>query len=172
MKVGLSCWLWLERCPDAGFLQGWGLRVQKRDWSQGRSNVCIQWSLGTTTSSRFCGFVWSRIWDPSVGSCGVILKLCVCFLRRCFPLTQLKSTRNFLNTYHHSNWPYITWFFLQLSHSSSLVNMHFPQMEMVLRKMAQALHLLSGKAKLRTWGWSQRDCSGPLTCTDHSALKS
>jgi len=22
MKVGFSCWLWLERCPDAGFLQG------------------------------------------------------------------------------------------------------------------------------------------------------
>ena len=96
----------------------------------------------------------------------------VCFLRRCFPLTQLKSTRNFLNIYHHSNWPYITWFFLQLSHSSSLVNMHFPQMEMVLRKNGPSSSSPKRKSELRTWGWSQCDCSGPLTCTDHSALKS
>ena len=34
--------------------------------------------------------------------------------------------------------------------------------------MAQALDLLDGKAKLRTLGWSQCVCSGPLTCTDHS----
>ena len=39
---------------------------------------------------------------------------------------------------------------------------------MVLRKMAQALDLLSGQAKLRTWGWSQCVFSGPLTCTYHS----
>ena len=38
---------------------------------------------------------------------------------------------------------------------------------MVLRKMAQALDLLSGQAKLRTWGWSHCVCSGPLTCTYH-----
>jgi len=94
--------------------------------------------------------------------------VCVCFLRRCFPITQHKSTVNFLNTSnHHSSWLYITWFFPQLSYSSSLVNIHFPQMEMVLRKMAQALDLLSGQAKLRTWGWSHCVCSGPLTCTYH-----
>jgi hypothetical protein len=34
--------------------------------------------------------------------------------------------------------------------------------------MAQALDLLNGKAKLRTSGWSQCVCFGPLTCTDHS----
>ena len=37
-------------------------------------------------------------------------------------------------------------------------------MEMVLRQMAQAPDHLSGKVKLRTQGWSQCGCSGPLTC--------
>ena len=56
------------------------------------------------------------------------------FPRTCFPLTQHKSTENFLNTSHHAGpWLYITWFFPQLSHSSSLVNIHFPQTEMLLK---------------------------------------
>ena len=33
MKVGFSLWLWFERPPDAGFLQGWWLGVQRSDWS-------------------------------------------------------------------------------------------------------------------------------------------
>jgi len=43
---------------------------------------------------------------------------------------------------------------------------------MVLRKTAQALDLLSGQAKLGTYGWSQCVCSGPLTCTYHSTMGS
>ena len=84
------------------YYKGWGLGVQRRDCSQGKSNVCVLWSLETTTSFRGCGFVWIRFGGPYVGPCGVILKLYVCvwFFRRHFPLTQHKSTVNFLNTSH------------------------------------------------------------------------
>ena len=44
----------------------------------------------------------------------------------------------------------------------SFGSIHFLQMEIVLRQMAQASDLLSEKAKLRTQGWSQRGCIGPL----------
>ena len=107
----------------------------------------------------------NQTWGPMCGPmCCYSETLCVCFLRRYFPLTKHKTAVNCLNTSHH-HWTLsiYSWLFPQLSHSSSLVNIHFPQMEMVLRKTAQALDLLSGQAKLGTYGWSQCICSGLLT---------
>ena len=51
MKVVLPVWLWLERCPDLGSLQGVrdGSAEQETDLL-GKSNVCVLWSLETITS--------------------------------------------------------------------------------------------------------------------------
>ena len=96
--------------------------------------------------------------------------LCVCFLRRYFPLTKHKTAVNCLNTSHH-HWTLsiYSWLFPQLSHSSSLVNIHFPQMEMVLRKTAQALDPLCGQANWEPMGGPSVS-SLPLTCTYCSAM--
>ena len=91
--------------------------------------------------------------------------VCVCFLWRYFPLTQHKSTVNFLNTSHHHCT--LTIHYLILPSTQPLPrfgNILLHHMKMVLRQMTQAPDLLSGKARLRTQGWSQRGCSGPLTC--------
>ena len=84
--------------------------------------------------------------------------------------SQLWTVSTLLITTGHCS--HITWLCPQLSHSSSLVNIHCPQMEMVLRKTAQALDLLSGQAKMGTYGWSQCVCSGPLPWTYHSTIGS
>ena len=137
-----------------------------------KNNVCILWYLETATSFRYCGFLWIRHRGPCVGPCVVILKLYVCVSSGDTSLLQntrqLWTVSTLLIT--TGQCLYITWLFPQLSHSSSLVNIHFPQMEMLLRKTAQALDLLSGQAKLGTYGWSQCVCSGPLACTYCSAM--
>ena len=87
------------------------------------------------------------MWCDSEALC-VCVCVCVCFLR-CFPLTQHKSTVSFLNTYCYCTLTIHYRLFSQFIHSSSLLNIHFLQMEMVLRKMAQVLDLLCLKAKPR-----------------------
>ena len=101
----------------------------------------------------------------------MFLVLCVCvFLQEMFPSytaqVNWELSKQFSSALHTDYT--LPDSFPQFSHSSSLVNIHFVQMKMVLRKIAFALDLLSGKAKLKTSGWSQCDCSGPLTCTYHS----
>ena len=93
----------IGECPDGGFLLG--VRAgcsEKRLISQERT-MSFLWNLEATTSFRCCGCVWIRFGGSRVSPSGMILELCVCmcFLRRRFPLTQHKSTVNFLNTSHH-----------------------------------------------------------------------
>ena len=120
---------------DSYGVEAWGCREETD--LPGKNSICVPWSLGITTSFIWCWFVWIRFWGPCAGPCGVILKLCVCvcmFPQDMFPLTQHKSTENFLNTScHTAPCLYITWFFPQLSHSSSLVNIHFPQKDLLLK---------------------------------------
>ena len=88
MKVGLSCWLWLERWPDAGFLQqlrAWG--AEKRLISK---EITMSVFYGTWkqlhSSFRCCEFIWIRVESPCVGPCGVFLMLCLCvFPQEMFP---------------------------------------------------------------------------------------
>ena len=101
MKVTISCHLYLESCPDAGFLK----RVKaegsdKRLISKQRKMSVL---YGTWKQLYHLD---ARVWVPCVSPCRVFLKLfvCLCFLRRCFPLIQHKSTVNFLNTYHTAHW--------------------------------------------------------------------
>ncbi len=107
----------------------------------------------------------NQVWGPMCGPmCCDSEALCMCVSSGDVSLlhsaSQLWTVSTLLITTGHCL--YITWLFPQLSHSSSLVNIHCPQMEMVLRKTAQALDLLSGQAKLGTYGWSQCVCSGCL----------
>ena len=153
-----SPWCWIPRWGE-----DWGSR-EETDLLE-KNNVSVLWYLETAISFRYCGFLWIRHGGPCVGPCVVILKLYVCVSSGDTSLLQntrqLWTVSTLLITTGHCL--YITWLFPQLSHSSSLVNIHFPQMEMVLRKTAQALDLLSGQAKLGTYGWSQCICSGLLT---------
>ena len=111
IKVGLCCWLWLERYPDAGFLQGvWAWGAAKRLISQERTMSVFYgtWKqLHRLDTVGFCesglgAHVWAHVlWFWS--------SMCVCFLRLCFPLTQCKSTVNCLNTSHH-HWTLFTYY--------------------------------------------------------------
>ena len=88
MKVGLPCWLWLERQPDAGCLQelrAWG--AEKRLISK---EIAMSVFYGTWKQLhslfRYCEFIWIRVESPGVGPCGMFLVLCVCvFLQEMFP---------------------------------------------------------------------------------------
>ena len=84
--------------------------------------------------------MWIGVGGPCVGPVVWFWSsVSVHFLRRCFPLTQHKSRENFLNTSHHQCTVTILYLIPQFSHSSCLVNVHFPHMKKVLRTMAQAL---------------------------------
>ena len=84
--------------------------------------------------------MWIGVGGPCVGPVVWFWSsVSVCFLRRCFPLTQQKSPENFLNTSHHKCTVPIFYLIPQFSLSSCLVNVHFPHVKKVLRTMAQAL---------------------------------
>ena len=104
MKAEISCQLCLDGRPDAGFLKGVkGGGADKRRISQ-KENVCGLWYLDTATSFRCVGL--GPMCEPMQCDSKAV---CVCFLRRCFPLIQHKSTVNFLNTsYHTVHWLQIT----------------------------------------------------------------
>ena len=79
---------------------GWGCREETDD--PGKNSVCVLWSLKQLhhldavglCESGFGAHVWAHVvwfWNS----------VCVFLLRRCFPLTEHKSTGNFLNTSHH-----------------------------------------------------------------------
>ena len=86
MKVVLSVWLWLEKCPDLGSLQGVRAGSAEQETNLlGKSNVCVLWSLETITSFWCCGFVWIKAGGTCVSPRGMILKLCVCVAQEIFP---------------------------------------------------------------------------------------
>lgn len=142
IKLGFSDWLWLESGPDAGFLLG--VRAggaEKRLISQERT---VSLFYGTwrqrhhfdavgLCESGLGAHVWAHWYDSEA--------LCLCV----FPqeVSLLHSTSHLwtfsalLITSAHCL--YITWFFPQLSHSSCLLNIHFPHVKKVLRTMAPAL---------------------------------
>ena len=86
MKAGLHCWIWVQRCPNAGFLQG--VRAggaEKRLVSRKEQCLCSVF-LETATSFGCCGFGWIRAGGPGVDPCGVIVKLSVyVFPQEIFP---------------------------------------------------------------------------------------
>ena len=84
--------------------------------------------------------MWIGVGGPCVGPVvSFWSSVSVCFLSRCFPLTQHRSPENFLNTSHHQCTVTIVYLIPQFSLSLCLVNVHFPQVKKVLRTMAQAL---------------------------------
>ena len=100
MKVAISCQLCLESCPDAEFLKGVKGGGTDNTLISQKENVCGLWYLETTTSFRCVGLGPMR--EPMQCDSQAV---CVCFLRRCLPLIQHKSTVNFLNTsYHTVHW--------------------------------------------------------------------
>ena len=113
--------------------------------------VCLNQGWGHMCEPMWCDFE--------------ALCVCVCFLRRYFPLTQHRSTVHFIKTSHHHCTLAIHYLILPSTQPlPRFGNILLHHMKMVLRQMTQAPDLLSGKARLRTQGWSQRGCSGPLTC--------
>ena len=104
MKAGVHCWIWVQRCPNVGFLQG--VRAgcaEKRLVSRKEQCLCSVF-LETTTSFGCCGFGWIRAGGPGVDPCGVIVKLCVCvFPQETFPsYTQVNSelSKHFSSALH------------------------------------------------------------------------
>ena len=169
MIWGLSFQLALQSHPDAGFLRG---GPEKRLISQKRTMSVFYGTWKQIHHLDTVGFCESDLGHMCGPMCCHSEALCVCVSSGDVSLLHNTSQLWIVSTVliPTGHCLYIIWLFPQLSHSSSLVNIHCPQMEMVLRKTAQALDLLSGQAKLETYGWSQCVCSGPLTCTYCSAM--
>ena len=133
--------------------RGWGLGAQSKRWiSQARAMSSCSWKQLLADN-----YIIYRLWVCLNQGWGHMCEpmwcdfVCVCFLRRYFPLTQHKSTVNFLNTSHHHCT--LTIHYLILPSTQPLPrfgNILLPHMKMVLRQRAQAPDLLSGKARLIT----------------------
>ena len=108
--------------------------------------------------------MWIRVGALCVSPYDVILKVCVCV----FPLEIFPPYTAQVNCElsKHFSSPLPTDYTLPDSFLNSaiprFINIHFPQMKMQLRKMAQALVLLSGKAK-----WEPMGLPVFLVCTPH-----
>ena len=103
IKLRFSDWLWLESGPDAGSLLGVRAGGAEKRLSQRKEQCLCSMVPGSNYMIQMLWVCGNRGWRPMCGPSGMILKLCVCvcFLRRCFPLTQQKSPVNFPNTSHH-----------------------------------------------------------------------
>ena len=141
IRLGFSDWLWLESGPDAGSLLGvraWGaekrLISQERTmslfygtWKQLHRLDAVGW-----WESGLGAHVWAQWYDSEA--------LCLCVSSGDVSLLHSKSHLWTFQTLliTTTQCVYITWFFPQLSHSSCLVNIHFPHVKKVLRTMSQA----------------------------------
>ena len=124
IKVEFSDWLWLETGPDARFLlRVWAVGAEKRLISQERTMSLFYGTWKQLHHLDVVGLCESglgvHVWAQVMWFCRSVS---VCVASGCVSLlhstSQLWTFKTLLTT--TANWPYITWFFPQLSLSSKV----------------------------------------------------
>ena len=87
MKAGLNCWIWVQRCPNAGFLQGMRAGgAEKRLFSRKEQCLCSVVPGNNYIIQRLWVCV-NQGWGPVCGPMWCYFEtLCVCvILQKTFP---------------------------------------------------------------------------------------